>query len=127
VLEEDVTRPGRDLPPDHVRVEQVPVGAWAHEGALLLPSAHQSLVRQDLHRLAKRGETQVEFLAEFGQVDRLPFSDPSGEHSFPQQTHRLAVHATPRIGGHHFLRSRRPVTTTPCRYSTLRPPAGSPR
>ena len=37
VLEEDVTRPGRDLPPDHVRVEQVPVGAWAHEGALLLP------------------------------------------------------------------------------------------
>ena len=68
VLDEAREWAGGELPSQHVRVEQIPVGARSHARARLRPRFDQAFGRQHLDRLAQGRAAHAQAGAEVGLV-----------------------------------------------------------
>jgi hypothetical protein len=89
-----------ELPAQYVGVEQVPLGAGAHEGAAPLPGVDHPLGREHLQRLAQRGQAHVQLALQRHEIQRGPFGDLTAQDAAGEEFHGLAVYASTGIGRH---------------------------
>src|SRR5690606_10828140 len=104
-----------ELPPDHVAVEQAPVGAGPHVGAELGLGADEPLGGEHLHGLAQRGGADAEAFAQRVHVEGAAFPDLPAEDHRSERLDGLAVQAPASVRASHaesFTMLHPPSTTT---------------